>query len=74
MSIALAATYFTVMGAKCALPSVLPLLTSHPTTSGLRFAADASSRQAAFSRLLYLSTLAVALGKLLLGVRAFHSE
>jgi len=69
MSIALSASYFTVMGAKCALPSVLSLL-KDPST-GLRFAAANGSSNigpdASFSRLLTLSTAAVALGKLLLG-------
>lgn len=64
MSIALAATYFTVMGAKCALPAVLSLVTS-PST-GLTFP-NGREPQQLFSRLLTLSTLAIAAGKLLLG-------
>jgi MFS family permease len=66
MGIALAAAYFTVMGAKCALPSVLAMLTS-PTT-GLTFAADWNLLpQQLVARQLALSTLAIALGKLMLG-------
>ena len=56
MSLALAATYFSVMGAKCALPSVLHLLLQ----SGL-------TTTRSLSTLLTLSTLAVATGKLVLG-------
>lgn len=65
MSIALAASYFTVMGAKCALPAVLSLLMSPKT--GLTFSSSLGNAQLAFSRLLFLSTIAVATGKLLLG-------
>jgi MFS family permease len=66
MGIALAAAYFTVMGAKCALPSVLAMLTS-PTT-GLTFAVGGNlSPQQMVARQLTLSTLAIALGKVLLG-------
>jgi sugar phosphate permease len=67
MSATLAAVYFSVMGAKCALPAALALLLS-PTT-GLSFegANAAISPQQAFSKLFFRSTLAVACGKLLLG-------
>jgi MFS family permease len=66
MGIALAAAYFTVMGAKCALPSVLAMLTSPDT--GLTFAASWNmSPQQLVARQLTLSTLAIALGKVLLG-------
>jgi len=64
MAVALAATYFSVMGAKCALPAVLSLLKS--PTMGLTFR-PGSDPQIEFSRLLISSTLAVATGKLLLG-------
>ena len=67
MSAALAATYLTVMAAKCALPSVLPLLISK---NGLTFPSLRTSGQTPqghMASLLGLSTLAVALGKLLLG-------
>lgn len=66
MMAALASTYLTVMGAKCALPSVLSLLTSR--TNGLIFpGVESISPQSRMATLLGLSTLAVALGKLLLG-------
>jgi MFS family permease len=68
MAAALASTYLTVMGAKCALPSVLSLLTS--TKTGLTFptiTGSSSTPQSHMAKLLGLSTLAVALGKLLLG-------
>jgi MFS family permease len=66
MGIALAAAYFTVMGAKCALPSVLAMLTSPET--GLTFATSWNmSPQQLVARQLTLSTLAIALGKVLLG-------
>lgn len=65
MSAALATTYLTVMGAKCALPSVLVLLTSK---NGLTFPeASGRSAQGHMAALLGISTLAVASGKLLLG-------
>lgn len=64
MSVALAASYFTVMGAKCALPVVLPLLTS--TEIGLTFPSNALPQQLIAHQLI-LATLTVALGKLVLG-------
>jgi MFS family permease len=65
VSLALASSYFAVMGAKCALPSVLPLLLS--PTIGLSFPSWTTSPQALFAQLLTISTLSVAIGKLLLG-------
>ena len=67
MSAALSSTYFAVMGAKCALPSVLTLLTA-PTT-GLSYSnlTGGKSPQLLMARLLGMSTLAVATGKLVLG-------
>ena len=72
MSVALGLSNFSVMGAKCALPSVLSLLMSQErgltflTTSSKPFS-SALSPQNQFAQLLGLSTLSVALGKLLLG-------
>lgn len=66
MAAALASTYFAVMGAKCALPSVLSSLTSSYT--GLTYnTVNGSTPQSLMARLLGLSTLAVAMGKILLG-------
>ena len=67
MSAALASTYFAVMGAKCALPSVLTLLTS--SKSGLTYSSlpGGKTPQFLFARLLGMSTLAVAFGKIALG-------
>ena len=62
MSIALFATYFSVMGAKCALPSTFHLITSE--ASGLNFTKDPQSMM---SRVLMISTASIALGKLVLG-------
>ncbi|KAL3945085.1 MAG: hypothetical protein SGBAC_000814 [Bacillariaceae sp.] len=64
MTAALASTYFAVMGAKCALPAVLSLLTA--PDKGLSFM-PLSSPQSSMAKLLGLSTIAVAMGKLLLG-------
>lgn len=67
MTCALFLTYFAVMGAKCALPSTFSLLTSLET--GLLFPKPTGlvtpSQQ--MSRVLTLSTVAIALGKLVLG-------
>ena len=66
MSVSLAMTYFTVMGAKCALPAVLSLITSpstglsYPVTEGVQ-------PQQLIARVITLATMAIALGKLLLG-------
>ena len=66
MAAALAATYFTVMASKCALPAVLVQLTSPKV--GLQFASSWTAKpQVLFGRLLALSTVAIAAGKLLLG-------
>lgn len=72
MAMALGLSNFSVMGAKCALPSVLSLLIS--PDRGLTFLTTASkpfsstlSAQNQFAQLLGFSTLSVALGKLLLG-------
>ena len=64
MAFALFMTYFTVMGAKCALPSVLSQLTSE---QGLDFAGWAASPQSLLAQQLTLATCAVAFGKLVLG-------
>lgn len=64
MSIALAMTYLTVMGAKCALPSVLSLLTA-PST-GLTFPVGKIPSEL-IAKQLTLSTMAIAVGKLILG-------
>jgi MFS family permease len=65
IAVALFSTYFTVMGAKCALPSVLPQLTS--SRVGLSYIGWGVKPQILMAQLLTLSTFAVALGKLLLG-------
>mmetsp|Transcript_14503 Transcript_14503/g.24021 ORF Transcript_14503/g.24021 Transcript_14503/m.24021 type:complete len:504 (-) Transcript_14503:40-1551(-) len=65
MAAALFSTYFTVMGAKCALPSVLSQLTA--PTIGLSFDGWTSKPQTLMAQQLTLATFAVALGKLLLG-------
>ena len=66
MSIALSSTYLSVMGAKCALPSVLSLLISPKT--GLTFPVqEGLTPQGLMARLLGISTLVIASGKLLLG-------
>ena len=65
LSASLFLTYLTVMAAKCALPSTLALLTA--TNSGLLHHNTILSRQDVISRLLALSTVSIATGKLLLG-------
>ncbi|KAG7354508.1 major facilitator superfamily transporter [Nitzschia inconspicua] len=69
MSVALSSGYFAVMGAKCALPSVLSLLTS--PKGGMTFSPH-TTPQAQMANLLGLSTVAVAMGKLLLGPAIDH--
>ncbi|GAX14608.1 hypothetical protein FisN_6Lh390 [Fistulifera solaris] len=64
MSVSLAVTYLTVMGAKCALPSVLSLLTA-PST-GLTFPVGKVPSEL-IAKQLTLSTMAIAVGKLVLG-------
>ena len=72
MTMALLLSNFSVMGAKCALPSVLSLLMSsergltYLTTTSKPFSSTLSP-QNQFAQLLGFSTLSVALGKLLLG-------
>jgi MFS family permease len=70
MTIALASSYFTVMGAKCALPSVLSLIVA-PTT-GLTFPPGSILPQQMMARQLTIATLSVALGKLVLGPAIDH--
>jgi len=65
LSASLFLTYLTVMAAKCALPSTLALLTA--PNSGLLHHSTMLSRQDVISRLLALSTVSIATGKLLLG-------
>ena len=67
MTAALASTYFAVMGAKCALPSVLSLLTNSKTGLSYNGLDSGVTPQSLMAKLLGLSTLAVAMGKLLLG-------
>ena len=62
MTISLFATHFAVMAAKCSLPSCFALIVAEG--SGLKFG---GSPQRAMSTLLFLSTLAIAIGKILLG-------
>ena len=69
MSWALAIAYFTVMGAKCALPSVLALLESPET--GLDFPTSAPPNQL-MARQLTTATLAICAGKLVLGPLIDH--
>ena len=78
MSLSLAMTYFTVMGAKCALPAVLSLLMApdtgltFPPTSKTDMMMMMMTPQQLVARLLTLATLAIALGKLLLGPLIDH--
>ncbi len=65
MSISLFATYFTVMGAKCALPSTLALITSEQ--SGLSLDNLDTSPQQMIAKVLTISTCAIAFGKFMLG-------
>ncbi|KAL3783825.1 hypothetical protein HJC23_005318 [Cyclotella cryptica] len=65
LSVALFLTYLTVMGAKCALPSTLSSIST--PESGLDHYSTSLSRQDVISRLLALSTLSIAIGKLALG-------
>lgn len=62
MATALFSTYLTVMGAKCALPSTLSIITS--SNSGLQSSTDP---QQLMSVVLTISTGAISLGKFLLG-------
>jgi len=62
MAIALFSTYFSVMGAKCALPATFNLLIA--PDSGLKFTQEP---QQIMSRVLTISTAAIAVGKFVLG-------
>lgn len=57
VSLSLVMTYLTVMGAKCALPSVLAILSS--PESGLAHTSEGMSRQDVISRLLAVSTVSL---------------
>uniref|UniRef100_A0A7S3PV17 Major facilitator superfamily (MFS) profile domain-containing protein n=1 Tax=Chaetoceros debilis TaxID=122233 RepID=A0A7S3PV17_9STRA len=63
MAVALFATYFSVMGAKCALPSTFNLIMS--AQSGLNFYGQ--EPQQLIAKVLVISTGAISLGKFLLG-------
>eukprot|EP00978_Attheya_sp_CCMP212_P025542 scaffold82373_cov51-Attheya_sp.AAC.3 len=65
MTVALFATHFTVMGAKVGLPCCLAMLTSQST--GLTFPSSKGTPQQQFARILGISTMAIAGGKLVLG-------
>lgn len=65
MAIALFASYFSVMGAKCALPSTFALITSDD--SGLLLTNTQTTPQQLIAKVLTFSTCAVAVGKFLLG-------
>ncbi len=65
ISLSLFITYLTVMAAKCALPSTLSIITS--TNSDLLHNSAKLSRDDIISRLLALSTLSIAAGKIFLG-------
>jgi MFS family permease len=65
VSLALFASYLTVMAAKCALPATLSSIIS--SNSGLNHYSTKLSRQDIISRLLGFSTLSIAVGKLALG-------
>jgi len=68
MALALFATYFAVMGAKCALPSTFSYLVSDSPQSGLSLeGTSATSANIYLSQMLTKSTLAIAAGKFLLG-------
>ena len=61
MTLALFSTYFTVMGAKCALPTTLSML-----TSDLKFLPGQKPKNSMAS-VLSISTMAIAFGKIILG-------
>jgi len=65
ISLSLFITYLTVMAAKCALPSTLAILSS--ADSGLIHQSTTLTRDNVISRLLALSTLSIAAGKIFLG-------
>lgn len=65
ISLSLFLTYLTVMGAKCALPSTLSMIVA--PNSGLAHHNMLLTRQDVMSRLIAMSTVSIAAGKLLLG-------
>lgn len=65
VSLSLFLTYLSVMCSKCALPTTLSILIL--PNSGLIHSNTGLTRQGMMSRLLALSTVAIAMGKLLLG-------
>ena len=65
VSLSLFLTYLSVMCAKCALPTTLSILIL--PNSGLLHSNTGLTRHGMISRLLALSTVAIAMGKLLLG-------
>jgi len=65
MSMALFASYFTVMFGKCALPSTFALITSKD--SGLVLQNANAIPQQILAQILTVSTIAIAVGKILLG-------
>ena len=65
ISLSLFLSYLTVMGAKCALPSTLSMLVA--PNSGLAHQNTILTRQEVMSRLISLSTVSIAAGKLFLG-------
>lgn len=67
MTAALFATYFAVMGAKCALPSTLGMLTAEGSGMVFPSSAAAMAPQQHMARVLTMSTVAIAVGKFLLG-------
>lgn len=66
MSCALFTSYFAIMGAKCALPSVFALITSENSGLALPSNIDITPQQI-IAQVLTLSTCAIAFGKFLLG-------
>mmetsp|Transcript_21618 Transcript_21618/g.30114 ORF Transcript_21618/g.30114 Transcript_21618/m.30114 type:complete len:468 (+) Transcript_21618:2-1405(+) len=69
MAAALFSTYFAVMGAKCALPSVLSLVMASSSNGGLSFPTSSSglTPNQLMARTITLSTLTIALGKAICG-------
>ena len=65
MAITLFATYFTLMAAKCALPSTMSLLVAEE--SGLKILANDAQPQQIMATVLSCSTFAIVGGKFLLG-------
>mmetsp|Transcript_4609 Transcript_4609/g.6550 ORF Transcript_4609/g.6550 Transcript_4609/m.6550 type:complete len:568 (-) Transcript_4609:33-1736(-) len=69
MAAALFSTYFAVMGAKCALPSVLSLIMASSSNGGLSFPTSSSglTSNQLMARTITMSTIAIALGKAICG-------